>query len=68
MIDSATIWWALAYGAIGGGLLLYGWRQRRLVPAVAGVALCVLPMLTANPWALAVTGVVLLAAVWLVRF
>lgn len=48
--------------------IVYGKRQSRIVPVIAGVLLCVYPYFTENPVAQVAIGVMLLAAPFLVDF
>lgn len=55
-------------GAIGMGYFIYGKRQAKYAPMIAGVLLCIYPYFTENLLWLAVIGVVLLAAPFLIDF
>jgi hypothetical protein len=55
-------------GAFGMAYIVYGKRQSRIVPVIAGVLLCVYPYFTENPVAQVAIGVLLLAAPFLVDF
>ena len=55
-------------GAIGAGYFLYGKRQTKFVPMLAGVLLCIYPYFVDSlPWLLGI-GIVLVAAPFLVDF
>jgi hypothetical protein len=43
MDDEASIVWSVLFGAIGTGYLIYGRRQRKLVPFISGLALIGVP-------------------------
>ncbi len=58
---------SLVFGSVGFGYMLYGRRQRNVVAFVAGLGLIALPYAVHAAWALAVTGLVLLAAPILLR-
>ena len=53
-------------GAFGMAYFVYGKRQRKPIPLVCGVLLCVYPYFTENPYALLGIGAALLAAPFLV--
>jgi hypothetical protein len=55
-------------GAIGVGYFMYGKRQTKFVPLLAGMALCVYPYFVDSALWLVVIGAVLLAAPFLVDF
>ena len=52
----------LISGAFGMAYLVYGKRQSKIVPIVAGVLLCIYPYFTENLFALCAIGALLLAA------
>ena len=55
-------------GAIGTGYFIYGRRQARFVPVIAGVLLCVYPYFVDSLLWLSVVGVVLVAAPFVTDF
>ena len=47
-MDSSQIWASVLWGGIGGGYIIYGWRQRSSIPFAGGVIMsfaCFLPAL-----------------------
>lgn len=58
---------SLFFGIIGGGYLLFGWRQRKIVASAAGIWLSVLSMVTDNLWIILITGVLAAVAPWVIR-
>ena len=55
-------------GAIGMGYFIYGRRQTKFVPLIAGVLLCVYPYFTDSVLWLSVIGLVLVAAPFVIDF
>ena len=55
-------------GAVGVGYFIYGKRQTRFAPLLAGMALCVYPYFVDSVLWLVVIGVVLMAAPFLIDF
>ena len=55
-------------GAIGMGYFIYGKRQAKLTPLLAGILLCVYPYFTDSLLWLSVIGLVLVAAPFLIDF
>ena len=55
-------------GAIGVGYFIYGKRQARLTPLLAGILLCVYPYFTDSLLWLSIIGLVLVAAPFLIDF
>jgi hypothetical protein len=54
--------------AVGVGYIMYGRRQTRFVPVIAGVVLCIYPYFVDDWVWLAVIGVPLLVAPFLIDF
>ena len=55
-------------GAIGVGYFIYGKRQARFAPLLAGILLCIYPYFTDSLLWLCVIGVALVVAPFLVDF
>src|SRR5262249_46474604 len=70
-IGSATmnsLFVGMIAGAFGVGYFVYGKQQKKLVPMLAGVLLCVYPYFTENLFWLISIGAALLAAPFLIEF
>ena len=63
-IDFSAGWMlaSLLVSTVGFGLFLYGKKQQKLVPLIAGIGLCVFPYFMANPYAMMIVGAILTAA------
>jgi hypothetical protein len=59
--------WGMLFGAIGFGFFLYGRKQKKVVPLITGIVLCVVPYFIANVYALVIVGVILMAIPFIVR-
>ena len=66
-MNVAQMVWGMLFGAIGVGFMLYGRKQRAIVPLVCGLALVVFPFFIASTWVLVLVGAVLVAIPWFVR-
>ena len=66
-MDTAQIVWGMLFGAIGAGYMVYGKRQRAIVPLACGLALMLFPYVVSNNWGIVITGVVLMAIPYFVR-
>ncbi len=55
-------------GAVGMGYLVYGRRQAKFVPAIAGILLCVYPYFLDSVLWLSVVGALLVAAPFVIDF
>jgi hypothetical protein len=58
----------IAAGAIGMGYLVYGRRQAKFVPAIAGILLCAYPYFFDSVLWLSVVGALLVAAPFVIDF
>ena len=67
-MESGTIvMLSVLFSAIGAGYVLYGRKQRQVVPLLTGLALCVYPYFLANGYAIVVVGLLLTAVPWFLR-
>ena len=57
---------SILFGSVGMGFCVYGKKQQRIVPLVVGMALMVCPYFIHNAIVLAVVGVILTAAPFLI--
>ena len=63
----AFFMWAVVTGAFGWGYVIYGWKQRRVVPLVAGIILCSFPYFVSNAWCSIAIGIVFIVLPFVVR-
>jgi thiol:disulfide interchange protein len=65
--SQSFLWASLLWGSVGSGYLIYGWKQRALIPFFGGLVMtavsCVLPAL---PMSLACLATMLIVW-WLLR-
>jgi hypothetical protein len=67
-VDSiAVMLWGLLFGSIGFGFILYGKKQKAVVPLITGIVLCVVPYFIVNVYVLVTIGVILAAIPFFVR-
>jgi predicted membrane protein len=66
-LDTSSLLWGLLFGSIGLGFLIYGRKQRAVVPLVCGLALMIFPYLVSNTILLITIGVVLIALPYFFR-
>jgi hypothetical protein len=66
-MQTAWLFWGLLFGSIGLGFLIYGRKQRAVVPLVCGLALMVFPYFVSNTILLVVIGVALMAIPYFLR-
>ena len=63
----AVLLWGVLFGSVGFGFILYGKKQKAVVPLITGIALCVVPYFIANVYVLVGVGVILVAIPYFVR-
>jgi hypothetical protein len=63
-----NLFFGIVAGAIGVAYLVYGRRQTKLVPVIAGVLLCIYPYFVESWLWLGVVGALLLAAPFVIDF
>ena len=63
-MDSNQLWASVLWGGIGGGYLVYGWRQKASLPLVGGVVMSVACFLPALPMTL-ISLATMVAVYWL---
>ncbi|GGY18474.1 hypothetical protein GCM10008098_08090 [Rhodanobacter panaciterrae] len=66
-MNASTLLWGVLFGSIGFGFLLYGKKQRAIVPLVCGLALMVFPYFVSRTGLLIVIGIALMAIPYFVR-
>ncbi|MFT4704868.1 MAG: hypothetical protein ACI81R_002576 [Bradymonadia bacterium] len=54
-------------GLFGSAYLLYGWRGKKIAATIAGLLVCILPMVVGHLGVLVVLSLLLLAIPWFVR-
>jgi hypothetical protein len=65
--DGSALVWGMLFGAFGMGYFVFGKRQGRVVPLVAGIVLSVLPFFVSDTLALVLVGLATAAAPFLLR-
>jgi hypothetical protein len=66
-MDTSSLLWGLLFGSIGLGFLVYGRKQKKIVPLVCGIALMIFPYFVSNTILLVALGVVLISIPYFVR-
>jgi hypothetical protein len=62
-----TLIYSVIFGSIGFGYFIYGKKQQRMVPFIAGLGLCVFPYFISNLYAMVIVGIILTAAPWVLK-
>jgi hypothetical protein len=66
-MEVSSLLWGMLFGSIGLGFLVYGRKQRAVVPLVCGLALMIFPYFVSNTVLLVVIGVGLMAIPYFLR-
>ena len=66
-MSTSSLLWGLLFGSIGLGFLIYGRRQRAVVPLVCGLALMLFPYFVSNTILLVGIGIALMAIPYFFR-
>jgi len=67
-MSTSSLVCGLLFGSIGVGFLVYGQRQKAVVPLVCGVALVIFPYFVSGTIPLVAIGMALIALPYFVRF
>jgi hypothetical protein len=66
-LNTSSLLWGMLFGSIGLGFLIYGRKQRAVVPLVCGLALMIFPYFISNSILLVVIGVALMTIPYFLR-
>ena len=67
MGSTAQIMWGILFGSLGMGYFIYGKKQGRPVPLIAGICLCIFPSFLSNTWVMVLVGTALSALPFVVK-
>ena len=67
MEGTSLLIWGMIFGAIGFGFLVYGKKQKAVVPLITGISLFIIPYFISNVYMLVIVGAVLMALPYFVR-
>ena len=66
-MEASSLLWGMLFGSIGLGFLIYGRKQRAVVPLVCGLALMIFPYFISNSVLIVVIGVALMTIPYFLR-
>jgi hypothetical protein len=66
-LDEHFLWASMLWGAVAGGYLIYGWRQRSGIPFAAGAAMTAASFFLPAIWMSLVCIAVMFACWWLLK-
>jgi hypothetical protein len=59
-MNTASLVWGMLFGAIGGGYMIYGHRQKQIVALLCGLGLMLFTYFVANVWLMLLIGAALM--------
>ncbi|WP_438938513.1 hypothetical protein [Algibacillus agarilyticus] len=66
-MTSSMILWSVVFGSIGFAYFMYGKKQRKVVPLISGLVLCIYPYFMPNSLILVIVGIALLATPYFIK-
>ena len=67
MPDTSTLLWGVLFGSIGVGYFMYGKKQKRTMPFLAGIGLMAFPYVVSGTLATVLVGTVLLILPFIIK-
>lgn len=67
MNNTSTLIWGVILGSIGLGFLVYGKKQKAIIPLFSGVGLILVPYFISNMYILILSGIVLVALPYIIK-
>ena len=67
MAETDVLLWGILFGSIGLGFFIYGKKQKKLIPFLAGIGLFIFPYFISNVTLLVAVGVGLVALPYFIR-
>jgi hypothetical protein len=67
MDSTLTLMWGMIFGSIGLGFLVYGKKQKAVIPLLCGIGLIAFPYFISNIYILVLLGIVLIALPYFFR-
>ena len=67
MGDPTTLLLSIIFGSLGVGYFIYLKKQQKLIPLIAGLALCIYPYFVPNIYMNIAIGVILIIIPWIIK-
>ena len=64
LLNEHYLWASCVWGAIAGGYLVYGWRQKSLIPFLGGLAMTAASFLIISALLMSLACLAIMLAVW----
>jgi hypothetical protein len=66
-MSTASLLWGLLFGSVGLGFLIFGRKQRKVIPLLCGLCLMIYPYFISSTLLLVSIGIALMAIPYFVR-
>ena len=66
-MNASTLMWGVLFGSIGFGYLIYGRKQKAVLPLLSGLGLLAFPYFISNILLLVGTGIILVALPFVIK-
>jgi hypothetical protein len=63
-LDENFIWASMFWGAVAGGYLLFGWRQKAGIPLAAGAAMTLMSFIGPNAFVMSLVCLGVIGLTW----
>jgi len=67
MTSTSMLMWGVIFGSVGLGFLVYGKKQKTIIPFICGIGLIVFPYFISNIYILVLSGIVLIASPFIIK-
>jgi hypothetical protein len=66
-MNTSTLMCGVIFGAIGLGFVVYGKKQKAIIPLLCGIGLLVVPYFISNIYILIFSGIILVALPFIIK-
>ncbi|MFH1075666.1 MAG: amino acid transport protein [Pseudomonadota bacterium] len=66
-MDATTLFAGVLFSSIGMGYFIYGKKQKKGIPLIAGLSLCVIPYFVSNTLLLTAISILLIALPFIIK-
>jgi len=63
-INQHYLWASLIWGSVAGGYLIYGWKQRSLIPFVAGLVMTAASIFIFSALLMSLASIIIMFVTW----
>jgi len=67
-MSTASLLWGMIFGAIGGGYMIFGHRQKNIMALACGLVMMLYTWFITNSWLIVLIGAILMVLPFKLRF